>query len=739
MKKIFLLSLTVLSAYIVQAQSISGKVVDENSKALPYANVYSNNKSEHTHTDEDGKFTINNVRLNDTVVVSHIGYQSEAIIIKSISRDLKIKLPRKSLELKNVVIEKKMDALNLFSDINVKTAPVQNAQEVLLKVPGLIIGQHAGGGKAEQIFLRGFDIDHGTDVAISVENMPVNMVSHAHGQGYADMHFIIPETIEKIDFGKGPYDADRGNFATAGYVDLKLKKQLNNNLIKIEGGQFNTKRVLGMINVLNNDKQQAYIATEFNTTDGPFESSQNFFRSNFLARYRAQLDKQNSLAVSASHFSSRWDASGQLPVRAVENGSISRFGAIDDTEGGQTQRSNIWLEYTKLMKNNSYLKSSLYYSNYSFELFSNFTFFLEDSINGDQILQYEDRNLFGGQFEYGKELNLFNKKTLLRTGVRYRNDLSTDNELSHTKNRKTTLEQYQYGDVDETNLSAYTNADIEIGDFVIQPGVRVDQFGFAYLDKLATNYNPMSRQEITVSPKLNILYTYSDRLQFYLKSGKGFHSNDSRLVMTREVRKSLPSALGTDLGLIWKARKNLFVNLAAWQLYLEQEFVYVGDAGIVEPSGETTRRGIDLSIRYQPKPWLYLSGDANYAYARALDAPEGEAFIPLAPNFTAVANMQILHPIGWFGGLRLRHISDRAANESNTIVAKGYTVTDGNLGYNFGAVECGLNVRNIFNVDWNETQFATTSRLRNETEPVEEIHFTPGTPFAVNAYLSFKF
>ena len=211
------------------------------------------------------------------------------------------------------------------------------------------------------------------------------------------------------------------------------------------------------------------------------------------------------------------------------------------------------------------------------------------------------------------------------------------------------------------------------------------------------------------------------------------------MVLYQNNKKNLPAAYGSDLGMIWKARKNLFINAAIWQLYLEQEFVYVGDEGIVEASGETYRQGAEVSMRYQPVQWMFLSGDVNYAYAKALNTDEGEAHIPLAPNFTAQASAQIIHPSGWFGGLRARHIADRAANEDKSIIAKGYTVLDGNVGYGYKKIECGINIKNVLNVAWNETQFATTSQLANENAPVEEIHFTPGTPFALSAYFSFSF
>ncbi len=738
-RKIILAGILQLVCLQLLAQTFTGKVVDNKNNGIAQVNIYTNTRINHTHSDDAGNFTIDDIKEGDTLIISLLGYQSVVKRVNDLTKLMTIKLDVNSVQLSDIRISNRPDALNLFSDVNIKTAPMQNSQEVLTKVPGLMIGQHAGGGKAEQLFLRGFDIDHGTDVAISVENMPVNMVSHAHGQGYADLHFVIPETIEKINFGKGPYDAEKGNFTTAGYVDLKLKDQLNENLIKIEGGQFNTKRFVGLINLLNTDKQSAYIATEYNKTDGPFTSSQNFGRTNFLARYKNQLSENSHMTISASHFTSQWDASGQVPNRAVENNTIGRFGAIDDTEGGNTSRSNVWMDYTTLLGKNDYVKTNFFYSNYKFELFSNFTYFLEDSVNGDQIRQYEDRNLFGGQVEYGKNIEVLNKNILVKTGVGYRNDQSMDNELSHTKNRQTTLIQYQYGDINETNISAFVNAEIELGKFLIQPGLRADNFSFNYYDKLATSYNPLSQESTILSPKLNILYNYSPDLQLYLKNGKGFHSNDSRVVLNRNDKKNLPSAYGTDLGMIWRAHKNLIINAAVWQLYLEQEFVYVGDAGIIEPSGQTQRSGVDISMRYQPLKWLYLSGDVNYAYAKALNTEAGEDYIPLAATFTSQASAQVIHPSGWFGGLRMRHIGDRAANEDYSIVAKGYTVFDGNVGYGYKKIECGINVKNVLNVAWNETQFATTSRLQGEPAPIEEIHFTPGTPFALSAYLAFKF
>jgi outer membrane receptor protein involved in Fe transport len=225
----------------------------------------------------------------------------------------------------------------------------------------------------------------------------------------------------------------------------------------------------------------------------------------------------------------------------------------------------------------------------------------------------------------------------------------------------------------------------------------------------------------------------------YIKAGKGFHSNDTRVVVSQQGRDILPSAYGTDVGVYWKPLPRLFVNAAYWYLYLEQEFVYVGDEGIVEPGGATRRQGIDTSIRYQLLDGLFWNFDANYAHARSTDGDEGENFIPLAPDFTHLSGLRLIYETGFYGGINLRYMADRPANEDNSIVAEGYTVVDLNFGYQWRNFDLGLNIQNLLDTEWNEAQFATESRLQNETVPVEEIHFTPGTPFFLKGIVSFKF
>ncbi len=735
----FTLILIALNTSLSIAQNITGTVVDEYERPLQEVNILSKATDNHTHSDAKGNFVFENISVGDTLQFSHIGYQSQLFVISDLKIPLYIMLKATSINLDEIIIKPQLNALQLITDIDIQTNPVNSSQDILRKIPGLFIGQHAGGGKAEQIFLRGFDIDHGTDISISVDGLPVNMVSHAHGQGYADLHFVIPETIEKIDFGKGVYYEDKGNFTTAGYVDFNTKQKLDYNSIKLEVGQFDTYRLLGMFNLINTNKNNAYIATEFQSSDGAFESPQNFNRINIFGKYTALVSETDKISITASHFTSKWDASGQIPQRAVDSGLISRFGAIDDTEGGNTSRSNLKIDYDKLITKNSSLKSSVYLSQYDFELFSNFTFFLEDPINGDQIKQKENRIIYGVNTEYNESFSTSGLNGNWKLGVSLRNDQTNDTELSHTLNRTKTLEQIKLGDINETNLGAYIATDIYINKWTFNPSLRLDYFDFQYNDDLLPTYKTQEETKAIVSPKFNIFYNQSQKLQLYLKTGKGFHSNDTRVVVAQDGKKILPAAYGLDAGFIWKPTPKMLFNIAYWYLYLEQEFVYVGDAGIVEPSGKTKRQGVDLSYRYQPLSWFFWSFDANYTYARSIDEAKEMDYIPLAPDFTLVSGLNIIHRSGIYGSINMRYLDNRPANEDNSIVAKGYTIFDLNAGYKWRRFNLGFQIQNLFDTDWNETQFATESQLQNETEPVEEITFTPGTPFFIKTSIQFNF
>ncbi|GAA4775895.1 MULTISPECIES: TonB-dependent receptor [Flavobacterium] len=719
---------------IAFSQVQKGVVIDSLGTPIENAYLINNTTQTHSHTDEFGNFFIEKTKENDQLLVSALGFKKQTITVTA--GELKITLQSDAFKLDEVVVSSNLSAMNIISKIDLATAPVKSSQEILRKVPGLFIGQHAGGGKAEQIFLRGFDIDHGTDIAISVDGMPVNMVSHAHGQGYADLHFVIPETIDKIDFGKGSYYANKGDFATAGYVAFKTKEDIEKSFVSAEVGLFNTLRTVGAFDLLDKKfKDKAYIATEYMLTDGPFDSPQNFKRINILGKYTTLLSNNGKVSVLASRFTSKWDASGQIPQRLIDNGAISRFGAVDNTEGGSTSRTNVNVLLIKPLTEQTSIKANTFYSNYQFELYSNFTFFLEDPINGDQIRQKEYRDIYGLNAELSSKLT----KGLLQFGLGFRADQTKDTELSHTKNRKETLNTTKLGDIDQTNMFSYLNTEFDFGKFKINPSLRLDYFKFDYQDKLATNYRTQSENKAKISPKLNLIYAHSNTFQVFIKSGYGFHSNDTRVVVEQSGKKILPTSFGADFGIIYKPFSKLLINSALWMLDLQQEFVYVGDAGVVEPSGKTARRGIDLGMRYQLSDYLFFDADANYTHGRSTEDPKGQNYIPLAPDFTTTAGISLKNYKNWSGGLQYRYLKSRPANEDNSIVAKGYMVTDANINYKWNAIAFGISAENIFNTKWNETQFATESQLQNETQSVEEIHFTPGTPFFLKGKITYNF
>lgn len=693
---------------------------------------------------ESGMVLLNNFNA-DELEISGIGYASIKIMWKDIPGDGKIFLEPVVTSLQEVKISAgaRTGIFHTIGDFDIHVRPIVNSQEILRMVPGLFIGQHAGGGKAEQIFLRGFDIDHGTDISISVDGMPVNMVSHAHGQGYADLHFLIPEMIEKVDFNKGPYLADKGNFATAGYVGFRTKDYLQNNFVKLEAGQFNTFRAITGINLLNkssrlNKSQSLIFAGEASYTNGYFESAQNFKRLNGMLKYHAQVGKRSLFTSSVSGFTSDWNASGQIPERAIAAGLIKWYGAIDDTEGGKTSRYNINNTFTTNFNNGIRWNNQLYYTKYRFELYSNFTFYLENPEKGDQIKQKENRDIIGFTSSVEKDHRFGALSSLFRAGIQTRYDNVKGIELSDTENREVLLRSVMKGDVNELNGGVFAEEKISLTNQLdITAGIRGDYFSNRYEDHLMSQTR--SSNSFIISPKLNIDYSVNEAIKLYWYNGQGIHSNDTRVAVQKGGRDVVTPAWGTDMGGVFKLGKKAMLQSALWYLWLKQEFVYVGDAGVIEPSGKTRRMGVDASLRYEIVRSLYADIDLNYTYARAIGEPKGESYIPLAPVFISTGGFTYRKLSGWNGSIRYRYMGDRPANEDNSVVAKGYLVCDAAVNYTKQRWEAGIAIQNVFNTRWKETQFDTESRLYDEPEPVSEIHFTPGTPFFLRASITFFF
>jgi outer membrane cobalamin receptor len=736
---LFLLTCGFSYVNIAQATEKGIYLVDARTK-LPLQDVSLVNEAVQLYliSDQDGFADL--AEIPDSVqnlFITRIGYQSFSLDLRTLSFQnnravvaLTGGIP--SLEEIKIISSQGRGVFKTIGDLDIHLRPINNSQEVLRMVPGLFIGQHAGGGKAEQIFLRGFDLDHGTDINISVDGMPVNMVSHAHGQGYADLHFVIPELIDKVDFGKGPYEADKGNYTTAGYVAFKTRDYLENNFAKIEAGQFNSLRAIAGVNLLrstgNRRNQGLYFAGEGSFTQGYFDSPQDFSRYNGILKYHGSLNTRNTLTAMLTAFTSKWNASGQIPERAIKVGLVGFYGAIDDTEGGHTSRHNASVKIATRLNNTGRFTNQLFYSRYQFELYSNFTFFRDNPFTGDQIRQKESRNIFGYHGSYEKELQIGNVKSAIKTGLQVRYDDVDNIELTRTKDRRINVEGVMKGDIDEVNIGAYYSQRFAFTKKLdITAVLRTDHFRNRYQDGLVQTASTSASN--LVSPKLNIDYRLNEKVWLYLYNGKGFHSNDTRVIVLQQGKKVSPPAYGSDLGAVLKINKKLLLKAALWYLWLDQEFVYVGDEGVVEPGGKTRRVGFDLSARYEVREGLFADLDLSLADPRATGVGRSAAYLPLAPLFTSVGGLTYRRTKGFNGSLRYRFMGNRPANETNTVVAKGYFIADAALNYAAPKWEAGISIQNLFNSKWKETQFETESRLKHETVPVSEIHFTAGTPF----------
>ena len=743
-----LLGLGLLLSGSISAQKITKLIIidQEMSKPVNMALVSNKEAGLSLFSDENGIVNISSYDLQGKILeISGVGYheQEEFNGLKINNETAYVYINSKSIMIDNLdlVSTPKNSIFHWMTAIDLKLKPINSAQEILRYVPGLFVGQHAGGGKSEQIFLRGFDIDHGTDVSLSVDGLPVNMVSHAHGQGYADLHFLIPESIQDVDFNKGPYFADKGNFATAGYVSFKTKDVLEKDFVKLEAGQYETYRGVLGFNLLPKNQlanQNLYLMTEANFTQGYFDHPQDFNRFNGILKYYGEVSKNQFLTAYVSGFSSQWNASGQIPQRAVDNGSIGWFGAIDPNEGGKTSRYNANIKLDSYLQNGGKWSNQFYYSKYDFDLYSNFTFFLNDQENGDQIKQKENRNIYGLNSSFEKNLDFGKVKSTINTGLQVRYDDVDDLELSHTKDRTIVLERFKYGNVQEANLGFFYSQKFSFPNgFSITPSLRYDYFNNQY-DDFLTNEVYKSNSQI-ISPKLNINYNLNKQVDLYAYFGKGYHSNDTRVAVLQNGKKVLPPALGTDVGGIFKIGKKLLLQSAIWYLWLDQEFVYVGDEAVVEESGKTQRFGFDVSARYEIVKNLFADVNVNMSKPKSLEALSGENYIPLAPRFVSSGGISYKNSTGWNGSLSYRWMGDRPANEDNSVVAKGYFICDALINYSTKKWELGASIQNIFNKKWKETQFDTESLLANESEPVSEIHFTPGAPFLGKLMFTYYF
>lgn len=714
--------------------------------AIPFANIYNKQSKVVAASNDAGWLSIKG-NPTDTIEVSCLGYTTKTFLFQEITNNLSITLESSSKYIEEISITASK-SIDLGSDqidkIDLKLMPFNNAQDLLRTMNGVFIAQHAGGGKAEQIFLRGFDNDHGTDFGVFIDDIPVNLSNHAHGQGYADMHFIIPELIQDADFYKGPHEIKNGNFAVSGAARFKMINGLAKNSIKLDVGMYGFLRGLIRLNLTPKNRlftkknyERAFLAVEGTMNRGFFEADQKFKKFNAVFKYSTQLGETTSLTVSSSYFNSAWDASGQIPLRAVENNTISWFGAIDDTEGGATARTNASVKLASFLPKEQQVNNFLYYSNNYYQLFSNFTFFLNDSINGDMIEQVENRNLFGYTFEYKRKDRFLNTilKSTVSAGIRI--------DLVHSKLfsavRRERLLERNNNKVQEFNYWIYLKEEWLLSKhWTLQFGTRLDLFNFGINSQLDASSSG-KQFAYRFSPKVSIFYNPINELQLFLKAGSGFHSNYTHAAVHNPQIHPLPRALAADLGAIGRIGKKWIVSATGWIIQSDAEYLFVADAGEFENNGKSLRYGVDFSTKYEPIRNLWLNFALNYSYGILLEEPAGANSIPAAPRLTSTASIAYKHPIGIEAYIGMRYMGIRPLVEDESIIADPYFLLDASISYTYKNFGIGVSAQNILNTKWMEAVFYDASRLRYEVAPVDDFHFTPGTPLFIKASLTYSF
>jgi outer membrane receptor protein involved in Fe transport len=624
--------------------------------------------------------------------------------------------------------------------------PHTRPSDLLRQTPGLVVSQHAGGGKSDQYFLRGFDADHGTDVALFVDGVPVNLTSHGHGQGYADSHWLIPELVDSIDVHKGPYAARFGDFTTAGAIELRTIEPAPGARVWLTGGtqltgpvalRQPTSRLVGMV-APRLARGSAVIAAEVGYADGPFLAPQGFGHLHLMSKLRHRLAGGEARAA-VNLYAARWDQSGQLPAAEVEAGRLPRFGSLDPSEGGDTRRASLAVGWSRGAPADGAWDVSAYAVHYRLQLFSNFTLFARDQVHGDQIEQNDDRVMLGAAADYRRTHGRGARAGLVRAGVQLRAD-STIADLWHAEQRARLADCWAVANPCNrarnrvVDVGAFVEEDLSLGRRLrLLASLRADGFVWRVEDLDPETAGTMASagggaHAAIVSPKLTAIVAASDELDVFVNAGLGFHSNDARAAVASGGEGALARAIGGEVGARLDTGRELRGSLALWYLRLASEQVWSGDLGGTEPSDPTRRDGLDLELSWRPLPWLTVDG--NVAVGRSMfvaNRGNGGA-LALAPRIMGGGGVTVRHGAS-LAAVRLRGIGDRPASDDGTLTARGHLLVDvvaqRPLG---GGATLGLSVENLLDADWREAQFAEESRVTPTASLVEDVHFTPGAP-----------
>ena len=612
--------------------------------------------------------------------------------------------------------------------------PIMRTAEVLETVPGMVISQHSGDGKANQYYLRGFNLDHGTDFATTVAGIPVNLPTHGHGHGYTDLNFLIPELVSGVQYSKGPYFADQGDFATAGAANINYANSLARPIVRAGGGAERFGRVLAAASsAIGQGRLLAALDVQHN--DGPWERPDGFRKVNGLVRY-SRGDTQNGFALTGMGYRGVWDSTDQIPSRAVDDGTLDRFGTIDTTDGGDSYRYSGSFEWQRT-RNNASTKLTAFGLAYDLNLFSNFTYFLDDPENGDQFRQADRRFVSGARLSHRRLGRWAGRAVQNTVGLQLRNDNIFDVGLYHTVARKP-LETIRQDSVLQTSAGGYAQNETQWTPWLrTLAGARVDWYRFDV--DAGEPANSGTDRAALVSPKAGAMFGPWHGTELYVNAGLGFHSNDARgATITVDPTTRAPGervtplarARGAELGIRSVRIPGLQTSLTAWTLSLDSELIFIGDAGTTEAGRPSHRYGVEWANYYSPRPWLTFDFDLAVSSARFTDDDPAGDLVPGAVATVLAAGATVDSVRNVFGSVRWRYFGPRPLVEDNSVRSKATSLVNLEAGYKFSdAVRIALDLFNLFDAKNSDIDYFYTSRLPGEPAGgIADTHFHPALP-----------
>jgi hypothetical protein len=618
---------------------------------------------------------------------------------------------------------------------DLRLRPLLREGELLETVPGMILTQHSGGGKANQMFVRGFNLDHGTDFSTKIEGMPVNVPTHAHGHGYTDLNFLIPELVDHIEYSLGNFYAEIGDFGSAGGAEFRLRRSLSEPIFVAATGNNGYRRGVAAASTSVGSRGTLLAGGEFRGNDGPWDVPEDLHKVSGMLRYTHE-GATSTFSLTALGYENHWNASDQIPARAVEAGMISRFGQLDTTLGGSTTRYSGIASWSRATASSSQ-KIEAYGAYYELDLFSNATYLLDDPAEGDQHRQQDHgRTILGANLAHLQSLPMGEGDHRLTVGAQVRGDMG-ELTISRTSQRAF-VSTVRNDDVTQWSGGAYAEILSPWSDvFRTTLGVRADAYMFDVTSDLAANTGTSDDQ--IVSPKLSLAFGPFAGTEIYVSGGLGFHSNDARGTVTTidpatgdptDPVDALVRSWGGEIGLRSQPVAGLNATAALWALELDSELLFVGDAGTTEPSGGSRRVGITLANFYRMTDEWSADLDVSFTKARLLDAPTGEERIPGGIERVVAAGFGY-EPLenGPFGGARLRHFGAYPLIEDNSVRSAANSLLNLNAGYKLGSVRLTVDVLNVLDEEHSDVQYFYTSRLAGEpAEGVDDIHFHPSEP-----------